>query len=54
MYGISADVIRDACKATENHGGIKARKIGARWSIRIEDLDAWQRGHLTESEKEAS
>lgn len=54
MYGVSPDVIRQACKATETNGGVKARKLGTRWSIRIEDLEAWYTTRPTESEQAAS
>ena len=37
LLGVGRDVIRDHC----NRGTLKARKIGARWSILRADLLAW-------------
>lgn len=39
MYGISADVVRTAIYS----GALAARKVGAHWSVRVEDLDRWYR-----------
>ena len=37
LLGVGRDVIRDHC----NRGTLRARKIGARWSILRADLLAW-------------
>ena len=52
--GHSESYIREQISATEKHGGIRARKIGVRWSIQYTDLDAWLLSHPTESEEQAS
>lgn len=44
LYGVSEDVIRAAIRAhRDGHDGLRAAKIGARWSILRSDLDAWYR-----------
>lgn len=44
IYGVSEDVVRNAIRAhRDGHDGLRAAKIGARWSILRSDLDAWYR-----------
>ena len=42
LYGVSSDVIRAAIRAHQSgQPGLPAKKLGARWSIRTADLEAW-------------
>ena len=52
--GLSESYIRDQLHANEEHGGIRGRRIGVRWSIHYSDLDAWLLSHPTESEEQAT